>query len=696
MDLRDGEKIELKANEPLTDEGKLAETDVLESDDRTGERISRSAGKQGSDALPAGAVLLNRYELKAVIGTGGMATVYRAFDYVIQREVALKVLSPELAQKNKAVLRFLYEARTVGKLSSENIVGVHDCGSLEDGAPYIVMDLVQGESLESVLKTNGKLPPERAVSIISQVLSGILHAHAEGIVHRDLKPSNVILTRAADGTDAVKIVDFGIAKVVEDENPDAVKLTQTGEIFGSPLYMSPEQCKGEALDERADIYAVGCILYEMLSGTPPLVGENAVKTILAHISEEPVALATVGISPSLSRVVSKCLEKAPANRYESADQMLADLSLVMQGKGVEISSRRASPKKSISFELPRALSASVFLAAPAVLLLFIISGGFSGFKIFSPSSDRGAEINEISRQIVKQPQADLYMKRGHLFASDGNWEYAIKDFKKANEIAPGTLPNIWTCTLAMYKANRFQNASAYADYYAKCAGDDAVSRFLKGMTRMALGDYRAAADELNKAAADKWGDKKFKSRVYYLLSLCQIQLGQPAVALESSNKAVALNPDWSDSYVARAQASCLAGNFDDAVKFADDGLKREKEDVHQSSYLTAKAAALLLMGKAEESLAAAKEARMLISSSVGADIVEAEALNALGRTDQALAIYKEAGDREEPIASKFIAERETDMMKPLPRKGFLDAVFMRRMLKPVDWNLGGTSGSIRN
>jgi serine/threonine-protein kinase len=179
------------------------------------------------------------------------------------------------------------------------------------------MGFVTGESLESVLNSEGVLTGERAINIFIQIAEALVHAHEKGIVHRDLKPSNVLLTKHEHVDDFVKLVDFGIAKIADSFNADKTKLTQTGELIGTPLYMSPEQCHGDELDARSDLYSLGCVMYETISGSPPFDGENAVRVLLKQISDEPAPLPKMfGISADLKEVIMRCLEKDSNDRYQ--------------------------------------------------------------------------------------------------------------------------------------------------------------------------------------------------------------------------------------------------------------------------------------------------------------------------------------------------------------------------------------------
>ncbi|HEX2423294.1 MAG TPA: serine/threonine-protein kinase, partial [Actinomycetota bacterium] len=223
-------------------------------------------------------VLTERYQLDRSLGNGGMGEVFEATDLTLHRNVAVKLLSPSLVQDEPARARFLREARALAQVNSPHVVAVYDAGE-DDERPYLVMELVDGTTLEHELKGTGRVEPARAVAIAKDIASGLASAHEQGIVHRDVKPSNVFLTQS----DAAKIGDFGIARL---ERPDAI-LTLTGQTFGSPPYVAPEQATGGTVDARADLYSLGCVLFQMLVGRRPFSGDDAVSLVYQHVHTTP-------------------------------------------------------------------------------------------------------------------------------------------------------------------------------------------------------------------------------------------------------------------------------------------------------------------------------------------------------------------------------------------------------------------------
>lgn len=267
-----------------------------------------------------GSILLGRYEIEELVGEGGMSTVYRAYDRVLARTVAIKVLREQFSSNETSKGRFRKEALAAAKLSHPNIVGVFDVGT--DGPlDFIVMEFVPGRSLDQAISSfGGPMPVLKAVGIANQVLDGLWHAHSHGLVHRDIKPHNILISD--DGR--AKIADFGIARAVSEAD-----LTQTGMVVGTVNYTSPEQAKGDVATNKSDIYSTGVLLYEMLTGRLPFTGEGQVAVAIKHISEKPAPPRRINpaISPMLERAVFKAMEKDPARRFQSAEEFKAALML---------------------------------------------------------------------------------------------------------------------------------------------------------------------------------------------------------------------------------------------------------------------------------------------------------------------------------------------------------------------------------
>jgi DNA-binding response OmpR family regulator len=275
-----------------------------------------------------GMILDDKYELVELIGGGGTGLVYKANHCLLNTTVAVKMLFPHMTSKQAMVRRFQQEAKATAALSHPNILKVSDFGTGDKGQPFLVMEYLQGASLSDILDETGGLAPELAAHIVFQASAGLLHAHNKGVIHRDIKSSNLMIIGNIYEKFTVKIVDFGLAR---HNRPDEAwaKITVTGDVFGSPLYMSPEQCRGENVDHRTDIYSMGCVLYETLTGSPPFVGKDPVDTILLQVSPKlpPTKISSTNakLADQIEKVIMMSLAKDKEQRYQTLSHFLEDL-----------------------------------------------------------------------------------------------------------------------------------------------------------------------------------------------------------------------------------------------------------------------------------------------------------------------------------------------------------------------------------
>jgi serine/threonine protein kinase len=296
-----------------------------------------------------GHVIDNRYSVEAVIARGGMGVVYQGRHRVIGKRVAIKVIRTDLVNMPEAPRRFLIEAQAASAIGNEHIIDISDCGTLPDGAAYLVMEYLEGMPLSELLLERQPLPIERLLSIATQLAEGLAAAHRAGIVHRDLKPDNVFIVRRR-GQDFVKILDFGIAKMSETG-----KLTQAGAIVGTPHYMSPEQAAGEVVDHRGDVYSLGVMLYELASGRVPFDGLHCMAVLTKHVQEDPLPFKSLNPPPEvprwLERIILKCLAKRPEERFGSMEELHQSLMNVRAG-----SLRPPPPPRALKRSVPPTVS----------------------------------------------------------------------------------------------------------------------------------------------------------------------------------------------------------------------------------------------------------------------------------------------------------------------------------------------------
>src|SRR5690349_12143170 len=274
-------------------------------------------------------VIAGKYRVERIIGRGGMGIVVAAWHLELDQRVALKFLMPELAERGDSAERFRREARAAARIKSEHVVRVLDVGNWEGNAPYMVMEYLDGRDLSAELRERGKLTTKECVDYLLQAVEAVAEAHSLGIVHRDLKPENLFLSRRADGSRTVKVLDFGISKTITLGSADEPSLTRTANIMGSPFYMSPEQMRTPRnVDARSDIWAIGAILYDLLAGRPPYVAETIPQlcTMLLENEPEPIRNTRTDVTEELEQVVMKCLAKKVEDRWSSVGELAVALA----------------------------------------------------------------------------------------------------------------------------------------------------------------------------------------------------------------------------------------------------------------------------------------------------------------------------------------------------------------------------------
>ncbi|MFJ9784529.1 Stk1 family PASTA domain-containing Ser/Thr kinase [Amycolatopsis sp. NPDC101161] len=425
-------------------------------------------------------LLSNRYELGETLGYGGMSEVHHGHDVRLGREVAIKILRADLARDPQFQERFRREAQNAAALNHPAIVAVYDTGeaNTEFGPlPYIVMEYVEGRTLRDIVKTEGPMSQKRAMEVMADVCAALDFSHRHGIVHRDVKPANVMITKNG----AVKVMDFGIARAMHDGQS---AMTQTAAVIGTAQYLSPEQARGESVDARSDVYAAGCVLYELITGEPPFTGDSPVAVAYQHVREDPNPPSSVNpaVAPELDAVVLKALAKGPANRYQSAAEMRSDLVRTLSGQRPAapmvmsedertqvMNADRRQPQRYEEYDAaddedPKAKRrrrtllaalAAVFVLG-AVLLIMWLSGSFK-------SQSETVAIPDVLHQSVPQAQEQLRSKGfqsietkdvtcGGVAPTDGGPTCTQDDINKVVKIDPNVgTPVATDAKITLYK-----------------------------------------------------------------------------------------------------------------------------------------------------------------------------------------------------------------------------------------------------
>ena len=383
-----------------TDKSRLVES----QEDKPVRYVSSDVSFQEQRDFYIGKILEDRYEIEAFIGEGGVGAVYKAKHLLMNKTVAVKFLVPSLVKDQRAFKRFKTEAEITCNLSHQNIVTVREYG-ISDGNPFLVMDFIEGQTLRDFMSSGQKPAENRIIDWILQVTEALEYAHSVKVIHRDIKPGNIVIEDGGP-TETVKILDFGIAKLVESENLETTGATRTGELFGTPTYMSPEQCRGGEIDTRSDIYSIGCVLYELASGKPPFEAQSALEIFVHHTSEPVPPIESQNISKSFKQVIYKCLMKNPDDRYQDVEELKRDLKRIRAGEKVSIklAKDRQPPKSDIRLKI--ALAASLLCCATFAVLYF--SNGFSSleekvlpeWEVLVKKADKAIEQKDREQAIV--------------------------------------------------------------------------------------------------------------------------------------------------------------------------------------------------------------------------------------------------------------------------------------------------------
>jgi tRNA A-37 threonylcarbamoyl transferase component Bud32 len=527
-----------------------------------GDEGSAAVDAPVSDTIPApafdtmiGTVLDGRYLITGAIGEGGMGRVYRATHVLMDKQVALKVIHAELAHIEDITRRFEREAKSSSRLTDPHCISVTDFGRTEDGTLFLVMELLEGESLDAKLEGGRSLPVAKALEVTRQMLQGLAHAHTQGVVHRDLKPENVYLTPHGEQTDFVKILDFGIAKLASagEDGEGGRSLTRTGMVFGTPKYLSPEQALGDKIDHRADLYAVGIILWEMLTGRAPFEADSAVDVLSQHLTAPPPSLAAHGRFPrGLQAVIDRAMAKRPDDRFANAEEFIAAIAkidpeaaprarLLELAAGVRRRAKGMPVTRRIAWLPPRIrLAIGAAIALIVVGIVVAVSVGGEDDQILKPvvivPSEKVGDIGKKTDEVVellnraeaqirgdKAAEAVITVKEalglkpdlppallllGHAEFSSGARDQAMNDYEKAL-VADRSLAADIRLQENLREGVKWGAAREKAAWLLGAYGGAGGIDFLKGLANTALseGDFRRAArkalvDTKNEAQID--------------------------------------------------------------------------------------------------------------------------------------------------------------------------------------------------
>ena len=543
-------------------------------------------GTFGSLLLQPGTIIGNRYRLVQILGEGGMGAVYKARDIELDRVIALKVIRPELASNPEILQRFKQELILARQVTDRNVIRIFDLGEA-DGIKYITMEYLEGETLYQILRRHGKVPVQEAVDIMRQTLSGLQAAHREGVIHRDLKPGNIM----RDASGRVAVMDFGLARSLEGDG-----MTRTGTMMGTMEYMSPEQAHAKDLDARSDIFTVGLIFYELLTGKMPYAAESAVASLMKRTHERavPVSSHDAAIPRPLTSIVAKCLESDPKLRYQSTAEVLRDIDN-WQEKGAASTLRFPDVRpwaRDIPWPLIGMITAVLVLAVTGFLFRNKLLGPKTGATpapvsvlvadfqnktsdplfddtlepMFNVALEGASFINAYNRGTARQAAAKLPNPTGKL---DENAARLVAVNEGVAAIVTGSLSSRGSGYTLSVKAIDAVTGKTLADADANTANKDELLLAVPKLAvpiREALGDTTPESVQLEKAAG-AFSTSSLAAVHQYGIAMEQLWAGNSEEALRSFSNAIALDSNFARAYGGTASAYGNLGKTQDAEKY---------------------------------------------------------------------------------------------------------------------------------
>jgi serine/threonine-protein kinase len=469
-------------------------------------RKLKTAGKDTLTDSGAGSVIPG-YSILARVGRGGMGAVFKAIQLSMNRLVALKILPLTLAKDKTYIHRFLREAKSAAQMNHPNLTRVYEVASYR-GVFYFSMEFVDGATLLDLIKSEGRLDVETATDIALQAARGLRHAHSHSIVHRDIKPENIMI--ATDGT--VKITDMGLAKRIDSPDHD---ITVTGQVIGTPCYMSPEQITNpKAVDARSDIYSLGATFYHMITGTRPFLGENSAQTMLKVVGEEP-DWSRARVPAPVLRVVKRMMAKAPRRRYSSSDELIDDLLFLKKRLLSPHSSRRLAFVTSLVSPAPtrpqgeQAAIIDVPSRRMTLILAIVTFLAVLLAVIFRPAGETQPVLpaEQAPDSAVAVPEPDLsfsgYFNEGLRLGREERWENALAYFKAATKANPDSYDAWNNCGTCQFNLGRFEEAVFSYEEALDLNPESADTRVNRGAALLAMGEIDSALKDFESAIETK-------------------------------------------------------------------------------------------------------------------------------------------------------------------------------------------------
>lgn len=529
-----------------------------------------------------GQVIAGKYKILEQIGSGAAGHVFKAEHLLLKQTVAIKFLNAEATGDGSSLKRLRQEAQTLALLHHPGIAGLREFGLTEHSVfpAYIVMEYVAGSSLATLIADGGAMPTARALCLAIGLSDALNYAHVNGVLHRDIKPGNIVVAGAGSPAEAAKLVDFGLAALAET-GAGAARLTKTGDVLGTPAYMSPEQGQGKKLDGRSDVYALGCVLYEVLNGVPPFQAESGVALIVQH-ANEAVQFKNKSVPWTVQSVVLRALEKDPANRYQNMADLRADLELASRG------------------ERPRHGRAKLYLSPQekkklALNAMTVVCLALAGSMVYDMYLS-GDPVKSLNWQILFHPQnTEMYMTRGRFLVKRYQYRDAIKDLDKVIALNPNHVV-AYTWRAGAY--NGLENwQQGLADANKAIALDPNVHQAFqfRGWSNYCLHNYsRALADGDECLRLNPKNLHNNNALIYAQRGLIYQAQGKDAQALDEAQKALAFYGPWragragsremAQALDDRASAYCNLDRLDLAMQDASDSLKADP--TRRRTYLT--------------------------------------------------------------------------------------------------------------